>query len=64
MSKSLVTILLAAAALSFVVGTVARFVAAGSLAGLDAVVFWRGAIGFLGFAIALTLIQIRDGNRS
>lgn len=58
--KQMVNILLGLAVAAFLTGTVARFVSSGELLGNDAVVYWRGAMGFLAFAIALTLIQIRD----
>jgi hypothetical protein len=59
--KQAVNILLILAVLSFLVGTLARFLWDGVLLGNEAVVYWRGAMGFLAFAIALILIQIRDG---
>ena len=58
--KQLANILLALAALAFLTGTLARFFSDGVLLGNEAVVYWRGAMGFLAFAMALILIQIRD----
>ena len=58
--KQLINVLLGLAALAFLIGTMARFLSGGFLLGNEAVVFWRGAIGFLAFAIVLLLIQIRD----
>ena len=56
----LVNILIILAALAFIVGTLARFLGGGTLLGNEAVVYWRGAIGFLAFAATLLLVQIRD----
>ena len=56
----LINILILLAALAFVSGTLARFLSGGDLMGHEAVVYWRGAVGFLAFAITLVLIQIRD----
>jgi hypothetical protein len=53
-------VLICLAALAFVVGTLGRFFLDGSLLGIEPVVYWRGAIGFLAFAMTLILIQIRD----
>jgi len=58
--KQLANILLALAVLAFLTGTLARFFSDGVLLGNEAVVYWRGAMGFLAFAMALILIQIRD----
>jgi len=58
--KQLANILLSLAVLAFLAGTLARFFSDGVLLGNDAVVYWRGAMGFLAFSIALILIQIRD----
>lgn len=58
--KQLTNLLLGLAALAFLIGTLARFLSGGMLLGNEAVVYWRGAMGFLGFAIALLLIQLRD----
>ena len=58
--KQTVNILLILAVLAFLVGTLARFFSGGVLLGSEAVVYWRGAMGFLAFAIALILLQIRD----
>ena len=58
--KQTINILLILAVLAFLVGTLARFFSDGGLLGNEAVVYWRGAMGFLAFAIALILIQIRD----
>ena len=57
MMRSAVNVLIILAAITFVAGCVAVF-AGPYLLGPEG--FWRGAIGFLGFAIALLLIQIRD----
>jgi len=51
-------ILVILAAVAFVAGSVAVFV--GPYLSLGPEGWWRGATGFLGFAIALLLIQIRD----
>ena len=58
--KQLVNVLLILAVLAFLTGTLARFFAGGMLLGNEAVVYWRGAMGFLAFAVTLVLIQIRD----
>jgi hypothetical protein len=58
--KQLTNLLLGLAALAFLIGTLARFLSDGLLFGNEAVVYWRGAMGFLGFAIALLLVQLRD----
>ena len=58
--NKLLNILIFLAALAFIVGTLARFLGGGHLLGNEAVVYWRGSIGFLTFAITLLLIQIRD----
>jgi hypothetical protein len=58
--KKTTDILIVLAVAAFLVGTLARFFSGGTLLGNDAVVYWRGAMGFLAFAIALILIQIRD----
>ena len=58
--KQTTNILLILAVLAFLVGTLARFLSGGVLMGNEAVVYWRGAMGFLAFAIALILLQIRD----
>ena len=58
--KQVINILLVFAALAFLIGTLARFLSDGVLIGNEAVVYWRGAMGFLAFAIALLLIQLRD----
>ena len=58
--KQVINILLVLAALAFLIGTLARFLSDGVLIGNEAVVYWRGAMGFLAFAIALLLIQLRD----
>ena len=58
--NQIVNVLLILAVLAFLVGTLARFLSDGVLLGNEAVVYWRGTMGFLAFAIALTLIQIRD----
>jgi hypothetical protein len=58
--KQTTNILLILAVLAFLVGTLARFFSGGVLLGNEAVVYWRGAMGFLAFAIALILLQIRD----
>ena len=56
----LINILIFLAALAFVSGTLGRFLSGGELLGYEAVVYWRGAVGFLAFAVTLLLIQIRD----
>ncbi|NWG13482.1 MAG: hypothetical protein HXY20_08120 [Acidobacteria bacterium] len=58
--KVLVNVLVWLAVLAFVVGAATRFLFGGAWLGQEAVVYWRGAIGFLAFASTLTLIQIRD----
>jgi hypothetical protein len=58
--NQLIKALIVLAALAFLVGTFGRFVFGGSILGLEPVVFWRGAMGFLAFAMTLILIQIRD----
>ena len=57
----LINTLILLAALAFIVGTLARFLGGGNLLGNEAVVYWRGSIGFLAFAATLLLVQIRDG---
>ena len=56
----LINALILLAALAFVSGTLARFLGRGTLLGNEAVVYWRGSIGFLAFAVTLLLVQIRD----
>ena len=56
----LINALILLAALAFASGAVARFLSGGNLLGNEAVVYWRGSIGFLAFAVTLLLIQIRD----
>ncbi len=58
--KELVWALVALAGLAFLVGTVSRFFGEGTFLGHPSVTYWRGAIGLLGFAAVLLLIQIRD----
>jgi len=58
--QQIINLLLILAVLAFLAGTAARFFSGGMLLGNEAVVYWRGAMGFLAFAIALILIQIRD----
>ncbi len=58
--KQLVNVLIILAAIAFVIGSAARLVRGGPLLGYEPVVYWRGAIGFLGFAGTLILMQIRD----
>jgi hypothetical protein len=59
--NQLINGLIVLAVVAFLSGTLGRFVLGGSFLGLEPVVFWRGAIGFLGFAVTLILLQIRDG---
>ncbi len=56
----LINALILLAALAFVSGTLSRFLSGGNLLGYKAVVYWRGAVGFLAFAVTLLLVQIRD----
>ena len=58
--NKLINILIFLAALAFIVGSLARFLGGGYLLGNEAVVYWRGAVGLLAFAVTLLLIQIRD----
>ena len=58
--KQIANVLLMLAVLAFLVGTLARFFSNGVVFGNEAVVYWRGAMGFLAFAIVLILMQIRD----
>ncbi|GAB4234321.1 MAG: hypothetical protein Kow00109_07340 [Acidobacteriota bacterium] len=58
--REAVWVLFGLAALAFLVGAGARFLGDGTVLGHPAVTYWRGAIGFLGFAAVLVLIQIRD----
>jgi hypothetical protein len=59
--KTLVTLLILIAAASFVVGIIIKLAGIAVLFGnVEPVVLWRFTIGCLGFAIALTLIQIRN----
>ncbi len=58
-----IKVLLGLAGLAFLVGTLGRFLFDGHWLGNEPVVFWRGAMGFLAFAIALILLQIRDAGR-
>jgi hypothetical protein len=58
--KQVVNILLMFAVLAFLVGSLARFFSNGVFLGYEAVVYWRGAMGFLAFAMVLVLMQIRD----
>ncbi len=58
--KQIVDVLVWLAVLAFVVGAATRFLFGGTLLGQEAVVYWRGSIGFLAFASTLTLMQIRD----
>ena len=54
--KRLSSILLAAAAVAYLVGGISLFMGA-HMMGHDSVVWWRGAMGLIGFAIALSLTQ-------
>jgi hypothetical protein len=56
--RSVCWVLIGLAALAFCVGTFAAFTHRVIL--LEAVGFWRGAIGFLLFAIALRLMDRRE----
>lgn len=58
--RQLINVLIALAALAFVTGTVARFLVNGPWLGHEPVVYWRGSVGLLAFAMTLLLIQIRD----
>lgn len=58
--KALINALVVLAGLAFVVGTLGRFVTGGAIMGQEPVVFWRGAVGLLAFAVTLILLQIRD----
>lgn len=58
--RQLIRSFIVLAGLAFLVGALARFVVNGPLLGHEPVVYWRGAVGFLLFAIALLLTQIRD----
>jgi hypothetical protein len=55
--RSICWLLIALAALAFTVGTVIAFSHATFL--LEPVGYWRGAIGFLLFAIALRMMESR-----
>jgi hypothetical protein len=58
-----INVLIGLAILAFLVGTLGRFIFGGLWMGNEPVVYWRGAIGFLAFAVTFILIQIRDGKR-
>ena len=58
--KNLINALLVLAVLAFLVGTLGRFATGGAILGQEPVVFWRGSIGLLAFAMTLILLQIRD----
>lgn len=58
--KLCINTLITLAALAFLAGTLGRFLFGGHWLGNEPVVFWRGSMGFLGFAITLILLQIRD----
>lgn len=58
--RQLINLLVVLAAVSFVVGAFARFIIDGPLLGHEPVVYWRGAVGLMSFAIVLLLMQIRD----
>lgn len=59
--KTLVTLLVVVAAAAFVVGIVIKLAGMHVLFGnVQPVAIWRFTIGCLSFAIALTLMQIRD----
>jgi len=58
--KQLINVLVVIAAIAFIVATIARFLLGGQFLGYEPVVYWRGAIGLLAFAVVLVLIQIRD----
>ncbi len=58
-----INVLIGLAVLAFLVGALGRFLFDGQWLGNEPVVFWRGAMGFLAFAIALILLQIRDARR-
>jgi len=53
--RNIILLLIALAALAFLVGAAAAF-AHGTVLGKPPVTFWRGAVGFLLFAIALELL--------
>ncbi len=55
-----IQILIGLAVLAFIVGVVARLVADGPILGVYPGSYWKGAMGFLAFAISLILLQIRD----
>jgi uncharacterized membrane protein len=57
--RTLCWLLVGLAALAFTVGTVVAFAHQTFL--LEPVGFWRGAVGFLLFAIALRLMDTRHG---
>jgi hypothetical protein len=56
--RGLCWILIVLAALAFVVGTTTAFAHQRFL--IDPVGYWRGAVGFLLFAIAIRLMEERD----
>lgn len=58
--KQLVNVLVVLAAVAFLVGAFARFIVDGPVLNHEPVVYWRGAVGLLAFAMTLLLIQIRD----
>lgn len=58
--RQAVWVLFILAAVAFLVGAGARFLGDGTFLSQAAVTYWRGAIGFLGFAAVLLLMQIRD----
>jgi len=59
--KTLVTLLVVIAAAAFVVGVVVKLAGMQALFGnVQPVAIWRFTMGCLAFAIALTLMQIRD----
>jgi hypothetical protein len=57
--RSLISVLIAFAAIAFLTGIYACFVNARVL-GYAPETYWRGAMGFLVFAIAFLQVQIRD----
>jgi len=54
--RQLIVVLVVLAALAFVVGAVSAFTGA-AIVGRAPVTYWRGAVGFLLFAITLLLLE-------
>jgi hypothetical protein len=55
-----INVLLVLAAVTFLIGTFARFIFEDPFLGYQPVTYWRGTMGLLAFAVTLQLMQIRD----